>query len=192
MRTAALARADQLAETRRRIGEVGYEQRRALAAELTGRTDRHLAALDEALTWPAHGERAIGGSGTARLLRAEVAAAREQVRELVHGIRPTDLEAGGLAVALPALARRSGLPVEVCVEVDRLRPAVESAAYFVCAEALTNVAKHARAGAVVVQARRLDDVLAIDVTDDGQGGADPRGSGLRGLADRIQALGGTL
>ena len=197
MRAAARARARRLAEARRRIVEVGDEQRRALAAELTGRTDQHLAVLDEEIARLAapdvrSGGASAGTSDTVRLLRDEVAAARELVRELVRGVRPAALEAGGLSAALPALADGSGLPVQVRVDVGRLSPAIEAAAYFVCAEALTNVAKHAGARSVLVDVRRQDGQLAVDVTDDGKGGADPRGSGLRGLADRVEALGGTL
>jgi signal transduction histidine kinase len=85
------------------------------------------------------------------------------------------------------------VPVGVEVVTDRLPGAVESTAYFVVAEALTNAAKHARAGEITVRIARRDDLLVIEVTDDGDGGADPaRGSGLRGLADRVAAIDGRL
>jgi signal transduction histidine kinase len=107
-------------------------------------------------------------------------------------VRPTAFGEGGLPAALPLLAARSGVPVTLTVTVGRLPPAVESALYFVCAEALTNVGKHAAATAVTVVARASADVTVLTVEDDGVGGADPRGSGLRGLTDRVEALGGTM
>ena len=99
----------------------------------------------------------------------------------------------GLEPALRALADRTPLPVELDVELeDRLPAPVEAAAYYVAAEALTNVAKHARANAVNVRVSRGNGRAVIEVADDGRGGADATGSGLRGLADRVEALAGRL
>jgi signal transduction histidine kinase len=100
----------------------------------------------------------------------------------------------GLAAALEALAARAPLPVELSTELeDRLPGPIEAAAYYVVAEALTNVAKYAGASAVQVRAERLNGRVVVEVADDGVGGADPtRGSGLRGLADRVEALDGSL
>jgi signal transduction histidine kinase len=100
----------------------------------------------------------------------------------------------GLGPALEMLAARASIPVEVSTQLDaRLPSAVEAAAYYIVAEALTNAAKHACASRVHVSVGRTNGTAMVDVADDGQGGADPpNGSGLRGLADRIEALGGTL
>jgi signal transduction histidine kinase len=112
------------------------------------------------------------------------------LRELAHGILPDGLIQGGLRAGVGALVSRMPVPVEIDMSVGRLPPAVEAAAYFVVAEALTNVTKHARAGHAEVTARIEHGTLAVQVRDDGIGGARPDGSGLRGLADRLAVLGG--
>ena len=118
--------------------------------------------------------------------------ANVELRELAHGILPAVLTRGGLRAGVDALASRMPVPVEIDVSVGRLPTAVEATAYFVVAEALTNVAKHARAGRAEVTARIEDGTLAVEVRDDGVGGARPDGSGLVGLADRLAALDGRL
>jgi signal transduction histidine kinase len=118
--------------------------------------------------------------------------ATTELRELAHGILPTVLTQGGLRAGVDALASRTPVPVENSVSVDRLPAAVEATAYFVVAEALTNVAKHARAGRATVTARVGDSTLRVEVRDDGIGGARPDGSGLLGLADRLAVLDGRL
>jgi signal transduction histidine kinase len=118
----------------------------------------------------------------------------EELRELSRGIHPAILSEGGLGPALKALARRSAVPVELEAPLPgRLPEPVEVAAYYVASEALANAAKHAKASAVHVQAHTADGRLRLLVRDDGVGGAEVgRGSGLIGLADRAQALGGTI
>jgi GAF domain-containing protein len=118
--------------------------------------------------------------------------ANAELRELAHGIVPTVLTRGGLRAGVEALVSRTPVPVEVDVPVGRLPAAVEATAYFVAAEALTNVAKHARAGHAEVTARIEDGTLAVQVRDDGLGGARSDGTGLLGLADRLAALDGRL
>jgi signal transduction histidine kinase len=115
-----------------------------------------------------------------------------ELRELTHGILPTVLTKGGLRPGVEALAARTPVPVEIDVPVGRLPAPVEATAYFVVAEALTNVAKHARAGRAEVTAGVEGGTLRVQVRDDGVGGAHPSGSGLLGLADRVAALGGRL
>jgi signal transduction histidine kinase len=117
-----------------------------------------------------------------------------ELRELARGIHPAILTDGGLAPALSALAHRASLPVEITdVPAERLPEPVEAAAYYLIAEAITNVAKHAQASHVAVSVRRDDGRLLVNVADDGVGGADPvAGSGLHGLADRVEALHGRL
>jgi signal transduction histidine kinase len=119
--------------------------------------------------------------------------ALRELRDLARGIHPPVLSDRGLGPAIGALASSTPLPVAVSVELsDRLSPAVESAAYFVVAEALANAGKHARATSVQIRVRCAHDVLELEVTDDGRGGADPDGGGLSGLRRRVEALDGTL
>jgi signal transduction histidine kinase len=120
--------------------------------------------------------------------------ALDELRELARGIHPAILSEGGLAPALKALARRSAVPVELDVVIDAgLAERVEVASYFVVSEALANAAKHARASVVHVDVETAGGLLHVSVGDDGVGGADSSlGSGLIGLTDRVQALGGTL
>ena len=127
---------------------------------------------------------------TEALDNAEQATA--ELRELAHGILPTALTKGGLRAGVDALASRMPVPVENGVSVGRLPAAVEATAYFVVAEALTNVAKHARADRAAVTARVEDGTLIVHVRDDGVGGAQRTGSGLTGLKDRLAALDGEL
>jgi signal transduction histidine kinase len=121
-------------------------------------------------------------------------AALDDLREISRGIHPALLAKGGLDLALKALVRRSPLPVELDITLDgRLPDSVEVAAYYVVAEALTNAAKHARPTAIRVAVDVVDGRLRLTVRDDGIGGADPaNGSGLTGLTDRVEALGGTI
>jgi signal transduction histidine kinase len=123
-----------------------------------------------------------------------LAGVQNELREIARGIHPAILAEGGLGPALKTLARRSPIPVELHVPADaRLPERVEVAAYYVVSEALTNAAKHAKASMVRVGVETLDGVIRVSVEDDGAGGADPaRGSGLVGLKDRVEALGGAL
>jgi signal transduction histidine kinase len=116
------------------------------------------------------------------------------LRDVARGIHPAVLSSHGLAVALESLAARAPLPVRLRMDVEgRLPERVEVAAYYVVSESLANVAKHAQAAAATVSLGRDDGRLVVEVVDDGVGGADTElGSGLRGLADRVEALGGRL
>ena len=130
-----------------------------------------------------------GRTDHSRPCRAAVA----EVRDLARGLHPPILTEAGLGPALEALAERASVPVTIDAPSRRFPAALESAAYFVVAEALTNVARYASASAVRVEVRAEGDRLSVSVRDDGRGGADAgRGTGLRGLADRVTALGGRL
>jgi signal transduction histidine kinase len=187
----------QLAEvraSRARLVQAADAERRRLERDLhDGAQQRLLAirlALQLARTRLAHGIDAVD-----ELLReadAEVVGALEELRALARGIHPALLTDDGLAAALGALARRAPLPVELNARTDRLPAAIEATAYFVAAEALANVVKHAQASRVRIAAERAGDVLTIDISDDGVGGADELGAGLRGLRDRVEALDGRL
>jgi PAS domain S-box-containing protein len=123
----------------------------------------------------------------------ELAAGLEELRELAGGLHPALLTERGLGTALEALVLRAPLPVELEFTPDGRLPApIETAAYYVVAEALANVQKHAGAGRVLVRVAMADAQVDVSVTDDGAGGADEEGSGLRGLADRVESIGGTL
>ena len=126
--------------------------------------------------------------------QTELTLALEEIRELVRGLHPRLLSDRGLGPALAGLAERSVLPVEIVEMPDeRLPAAVEAAAYYVVAEALANAAKHSRASSVSVRVAAAEGCTTVEVRDDGVGGADAAGgSGLRGLADRVAALGGVL
>ena len=126
-------------------------------------------------------------------LPGELERTRAQLRRFASGLHPRDLDAGGLAAALPALAAGMPLPVEVMVECGRLEQPLEVAAWFVCSEGLANVAKHSGAAHAAVRVERTPAWLVVTVDDDGQGGADPSaGRGLRGLTARAEAAGGRL
>jgi signal transduction histidine kinase len=123
----------------------------------------------------------------------ELAAGLEEIRELASGLHPSVLAERGLVAALESLALRAPLPVELETLPDRRLPEpVEAAAYYVVAEALANVNKHAGASRATVRADAGEHSLAVSVADDGVGGADEAGGGLAGLADRVEALGGRL
>jgi signal transduction histidine kinase len=131
--------------------------------------------------------------GLVAAARREVAESLEELRELARGIHPAVVE-HGLEVALRSLATRSRTPVSLSVDLhDRLPAPVELAAYFVACEGLANVAKYAQASEATIRVFRAGALAVIEVSDDGIGGADgAQGSGLRGLADRVEALGGRL
>ena len=183
-------------ESRARIVVAGDEQRRRIERDLHDGAQQRLVALALDL------KRAQGNlDGRAdpeveSLLAAaadEVKVAVEELRQLASGIHPGILTQGGLAVALAALANKAPVPVTVDANVDRLQPEIESTAYFVASEALTNVAKHAHASSASIRACVENGKLVIEVSDNGVGGAAAdRGTGLRGLADRVEAQGGRL
>jgi signal transduction histidine kinase len=131
----------------------------------------------------------------AELVREALAQAEQgntELRELAHGILPPVLSRGGLRAGVEALASRMPVPVEIAVPRERLPTAVESTAYFVVAEALTNVAKHSRAGRAQIAAAVEDGAVSVQVRDDGIGGARRNGGGLLGLQDRVAVLNGSL
>jgi signal transduction histidine kinase len=135
------------------------------------------------------------GRGTAeRIARAEIQLARtqEDLGRLARGLHPRQLAGQGLEAALAALVGDFPLEVDLAVPVIRTSASVAACVYFVCSEALANVAKHASASRVRISVAAGAGGIIVEVTDDGTGGADPRGRGIRGLADRVETLGGTL
>jgi signal transduction histidine kinase len=185
-----------LAASRARIVAAADETRRRIERDLHDGTQQQLVTLMldvravQAAVPPQLAELEGGLSGIAE----RVAGVFDQVREISHGIHPAILSERGLQAALKALARRSAVPVELDLRTGRRLPEhVEVAAYYAVSEALANAAKHARASAVHVELDTPDTVVRLAIRDDGIGGADPaKGSGLTGLSDRIEAVGGTL
>jgi signal transduction histidine kinase len=187
------ARAE-LAASRARIVAAADAERRRVVRDLHDGTQQRLVhtiiTLKQARRALQNEEEDLPGFLTEALDQAEQATA--ELRELAHGILPAVLTHGGLRAGVDALASRMPVQVENGVSVGRLPAAVEGTAYFVVAEALTNVAKHAHAGRATVAARVEDGTVRVQVRDDGVGGARPVGSGLLGMADRLAALGGQL
>jgi len=190
------ARVEELRTSRARIVEASYAARRRLERDLHDGAQQRLVALALDLRL-ARTKFDADPAAAAELLDAsiaELAQATDELRELARGIHPAVLTDRGLGAALDALATRAPLPVELgSVPEERLPEPVETAAYFVVAEALTNVAKYAEATHAEVSVERANGTLRVEVRDDGVGGADPAaGTGLRGLADRLAALDGRL
>jgi PAS domain S-box-containing protein len=186
---------EELRRSRARLVEAGDAERRRLERNLHDGAQQRLVSLSLALRL-AQAKLKTNAEEAGNLLEAasdELAQALEELRELARGIHPAVLSDRGLFAALEALAGRAPLPVDVRAPDERLPPQVEAAAYYVVSEALTNVAKYAQASTVDVRVTRLNGHAIVEVADDGVGGADPvRGSGLRGLADRVEALDGRL
>ena len=187
----ARAQAVELESSRRRIVETIDLQHQRLERELRDGPGRLLARARATL-----GEAAAFAGDEHEAFRALTAAVREaesELRQFTHGIRPVALSQSGLAPALAELASRSPLPVEVRGSMPRLPGSIELALYFVASESLANAVKHARASRVTFDLRDEYGHASVLVSDDGVGGADLRGgTGLRGLADRVEALGGRL
>jgi signal transduction histidine kinase len=195
----ALANADayeQLAASRARIVEVGDAERRRLERNLHDGAQQRLVALavDLSLIGVTLEKDPPAARRTLTAAQEQLTQGLEELRELARGIHPAVLTDHGLGPALQALVKRAPLPVEIAeLPEQRLAGPVEAAAYYVVAEALTNVAKYARATYVTVSVRRSNGRATLTVSDDGVGGADAAGgTGLRGLADRLEALDGHL
>jgi signal transduction histidine kinase len=189
------ARLDELQGSRARILEAGQQERQRLERNLHDGAQQRLIALSLELG-VLEAESDVDSEARVRLDRArsEIAASLEELRDVARGLHPAVVSGHGLAVALESLAARAPLPVRLTVAVEgRMPEAVEIAAYYVVSESLANVAKHSNASGATVDVRRAGGQAVIVVIDDGIGGADTElGSGLRGLADRVEALGGRL
>jgi PAS domain S-box-containing protein len=185
----------QLRRSRARIVEAGDVERRRLERNLHDGAQQRLVSLSLALRL-AQAQVAANPKEAERILSAasnELGQALEELRELARGIHPAVLTDRGLGPALEALAARAPLRVDLALAEERLPDQVEAAAYYVVSEALANVVKYAEASAVAVRVARDNGRAVVEVADDGVGGANPEsGSGLRGLADRVEALDGLL
>jgi signal transduction histidine kinase len=186
---------DELAASRRRIVEASDAERQRFERNLHDGAQQRLVALAvglrlaQAKIGSAPGEAA----GLLEVAAEELGEALTELRELAQGIHPAVLTERGLAAALEVLAARTPLPVALDVRLPAELPEqVEAAGYYVASEALANIVKHARAGSAVIRAAGADHRVVLEVEDDGAGGADPQGSGLWGLRDRVETLDGSL
>jgi signal transduction histidine kinase len=189
------ARLEELRGSRARVIDAGHKERQRLERNLHDGAQQRLIALSLELSLLE--QRLEGDSdATTRLDRAkrEIALSLEELRDVARGIHPAVLSGHGLQVALESIAARASVPVRLTVELEgRVQERLEVVAYYVVSESLTNIAKHARATRATVDVGREDGQVVVEVVDDGIGGADTeRGSGLRGLADRVEAVGGRL
>jgi len=185
---------DQLTASRARLLTAGDQARRQVVRDLHDGAQQQLV---HAIVTLKLAQRALReGDGQAESLLGDALShaerGNEELRELAHGILPAVLTHGGLRAGVRSLATRLDVPVRVHVPSERFSAEVEASAYFVVAEALTNVVKHAQAEGAEVSASVGDGMLRVEVRDDGRGGADPGGHGLVGMSDRVSALGGRL
>jgi signal transduction histidine kinase len=181
--------------SRARILAAGHAERRRIERDLHDGAQQRLVSIGLELRHAQHGIERVPATQTSDLLEhavSELGQAIAELRELAHGLPPSQLDAG-LEPALKELAGRAPLPVEIRSTTERFDSALEATAYFIACEGLTNAIKHARATAVRVSATRRRDRLVIRIADDGVGGASTgTGSGLRGLSDRVATHGGRL
>jgi signal transduction histidine kinase len=189
------ARLEELRGSRMRVIEAGQKERQRLERNLHDGAQQRLIALS--LELGLLEERfATDHDARARLnqARREIALSLQELRDVAHGLHPAVVSGHGLAVALESLAANAPLPVRLNAQLEgRLPEQVEVVAYYVVSESLANIGKHARATSARVDVARSNGGLVVEIVDDGVGGADPeRGSGLRGLADRVEALAGGL
>ena len=183
-----------LTSTRSAAIDAQEAELRRIERDLHDGAQAHLVSLG--MTIGLAEQRLAGDPDGARELLAEARggahAALAELRDLARGIRPPVLQDRVLAAAVRELAVRSPIAVDVDADLDRLPPAVESAAYFVVAEALTNATKHAQPTRIGIRLVRHGGVVRVDISDDGVGSANPNGAGLTGLRHRVEALDGTL
>jgi signal transduction histidine kinase len=185
----------ELSASRTRIVAAADETRRRLERDLHDGIQQRLVSLAlKARTIEMTPQPADKIQGELSLLADGLGTALDELREFSRGIHPAILSEAGLGPALEALARRSAVPVELDLNLGpRLGEHVEAAAYYIASEAITNVAKHAQASVIDMHVDGCDSALILSISDDGVGGADPsRGSGIIGLKDRVEALGGTI
>jgi signal transduction histidine kinase len=188
------ARLDELRASRARIVEVSDAERRRLERNLHDGAQQQLVALALQLRMARSKTTDEEGGKLIDDALEQLNQALSDLRELARGIHPAILSDRGLEAAVSALAERQPLPTEISCELSRpLEETVQATAYFVVAEGLANIVKHAEAKAVAVEIKTTADALEVEVRDDGKGGVDPgKGTGLRGLEERLRALDGTL
>ena len=189
------ARLEELRGSRERVIEAGQRERQRLERNLHDGAQQRLIALSLDLRML---EQRVGDDPEARAqldqAREEIAASLDELRDVAHGLHPAVVSGHGLAVALESLAARAPVPVRLTMDLDeRVDEQVEVAAYYVVSESLANIGKHAQATSATIDVTRAEGQLVVEIIDNGVGGADSEsGTGLRGLADRVEALDGRL
>jgi signal transduction histidine kinase len=189
------ARVDELRASRRRILEAGDEERRRLERRLHEGAERRLARLADTVRQARGQANGISPATLEKIERAQgqLEGTLEELQELARGLHPRALAELGLDRALASLAERSPVPVELKVRAEGLAPGVEAAVYFLCSEGLANIAKYASATGASISVEIRSNALWVEINDDGLGGADlSGGTGMLGLADRVEALGGSF
>jgi signal transduction histidine kinase len=184
LRAEVAARAREVAASRARLVEAADRERRRLESQLRSSAGRRLDAVAKWL--------ASRADDSIAPIAAELDQARADLARLARGLHPAALTDGGLAAALGELGAASPVPVALDVASARFPAPVEATAYFVCAEAMANAGKHSACGRVTVAVAASSDAVYVRISDDGRGGASPTGSGMLGLRDRVEALGGRL
>ena len=193
LQLAVQARLSELKASRRRILEAHDEERRLLDRRLHNGAEQRLERIGSQLSRAQ--SVSVSQSTVERIDRAEtqLKLTVQELRELARGLHPRVLSEDGLHAALVSLTKNFTIPVEISVTRTSIPPDVEAACYFLCSEALANVVKHASASTVRIAVGSIGQKIMVTVEDDGVGGADPSlGSGLRGLSDRLESLGGGL
>jgi signal transduction histidine kinase len=189
------ARVRELRGSRMRVIEAGRKERQRLERNLHDGAQQRLIALSLQLALL---QRRLDADAEAGVVlthaRHEIATSLGELRDVARGLHPAVVTGHGLAVALESLAAGASVPVRLMMQLeDRLPEGLEVAAYYLVCESLANIGKHAAATSATIEVARLDGQLVVEVTDNGVGGADSeRGSGLRGIADRVESLGGRL
>ena len=193
-RRALEERAEVLSDQRARTVDASIEERRRLERDLHDGAQQRLVALSLELGMIEQTRSEPADREALQRLRAELSESLEELRAVSRGIYPAVLTGHGLSVALQSLVARAPCPLDLDVALgERLPEPLEVAAYYIVSESLTNIGKHSRATHATVRVAMTGDNLLVDVSDNGVGGADTEnGTGLRGLADRVEALGGTL
>ena len=189
---AAREKLEQVRASQARIIEAGLAERRRLERDLHDGVQQHLLGLAAQLTAAMTGTADPAAAASFAQAKDELREVLAELRDLAHGIHPALLSQGGLAAALEDVAERLPLPVRVAVSGPRATPAVEATAYYIACEALANAVKHANATRAIVTVRVADSQLAMEIADDGVGGAAPDGHGLGNIADRVSALDGEV
>jgi signal transduction histidine kinase len=185
------AQLEEVRASRARLAQAADDERRRVERDLHDGAQQRLVALTMRLEQARR--TAPASSALIDATQTELRRAISEVRQLARGVMPPILTEAGLAAAVESLAERAPMPVDVAVLDRRFPQSIETAAYYVVTEALTNAARYAAASDVRIDGRVVDRRLVVSVTDDGRGGADPElGTGLRGLADRVEAVGGSL
>jgi signal transduction histidine kinase len=179
-------------QSRARLVTAQLDERKKIERNLHDGAQQRLVALGLYLGMAAGADDLEEMRAAVATAQAEAKAAVQELRELANGLHPAILTNGGLVAAVDSLAGRTPLPIRADVTEERFPPDVEAAAWFITCEAIANAVKHAEAGGIDVRARREGDRLVVVVRDDGRGGVRPEGTGIRGIADRAEAAGGSL